>query len=285
MMRKKKARVTKSKLPPTPDPARLAKAEEEVRQGLLEWEQERAKQPSPGEGQEWEEISYEQVDEVFDRLIRKGWLSSFGTQKPDLPPSVFSGEASPEQKEWWQKVKADLEARGANPDTIEEIILGLDPDQCINVAAIYEELRSTRTLYQPQSRKKAHSIIKRYKNLLKKVNDDPCLSDELKSEFQRETNKVFHALSLLPGTSRFPIRPQKERGIPFRLDRNPERQSFWTPVIVTLVKYLLPFIQTQREVFRLTARILHVAFPAFPDRYQLVEQRYYRSSKRRTPPI
>ena len=270
--------------PPAPDPARLARAaKKEIRQGLLQWERERPKRPPWPEDRESRGIPYEKVDEVFDIFIRKGWLTSFGTAKPDMPPSVFSEEASPDQREQWKEFRVYLQAKDVDPDEVEKILLGDDPSQTVNIPLLYDRLRWGRVLYQKEREREVNKIRKRYRSDLQKFARDSYYPDALKLQIRQAVELVFHALSFVPGTSPSEIRPQPDKGLPFKLTVDSARQTFWTPVIVALVEYLLPCVRNNKEAFRLTAQILNAAFPAYPNKYQLVEQRYYRSFRHKTP--
>lgn len=208
---------------------------------------------------------------VWESWQQTGRLTTFGpdyakrasTLPDDPPPPASTFPLDPAFKSFL----CDLEIRGASPSRLLAILAGHEPPK-INLFSLYNMWRRWHAnVRSMKARRKEVNLVLRVYRRDQQIMRDPARSLFLKAALARERTILRVALGLL-GVSK-----------PSRQDRPLSRQAFWTPVIIALIDTLTKAGWTRRRAYRDVARLLHLAFPAYPDQPELIKQRYLRARR------
>lgn len=213
-----------------------------------------------------------EVARVWDAWQGSGRLTTFGagyaklanTPPEDLsPPAPTSPLHAP-----LKSFLLHLKTRGADADRLMATLLGHEASK-INLFFVYNQWRRWHALVRTTRarRSEVDSLLRVYRRLDWQIMRDPGPSLFLKAAWARERTILRFALGLLCSPA------------PARQRRPLSRQGFWTPVIVALVNHLTEAGWTRRRAYRDVARLLHLAFPAYPDQPEPVKQRYLRARR------
>lgn len=215
-------------------------------------------------------------------LGRKLWDVSPSDMPRVLPLSIlFALERSdrdPRVTEWENLLRA-LKEKGADLDVF-SILRGwhrdLENGEHVDVFFDrYERINWDLVILRAmqENRQRLMQRLRRYRALQNALKNDP-LSVAVKSELGDMVTVLEHLLG------RYGNRTLGDGWLNLHPTVDVSRQNFWGPPIRILVNELSPHFPTRAETYRTVARLLHLAFPAFPDDWDLVKQRYTREMRR-----
>ena len=252
--------------------------------------------PQPSEEEIAEQCIQKAVLEMQRAWEQAGSLSSRGiTSPPQLTPReqarrallqplqglLDKGQAvlSAEAINFLEK----LETKGVKAAAIEAILEGSLPPH-INVLELYDQW-STRMKAAAQHKVRKQSITRwrrSYAKLDWRIESDPALSPSFKELWKAEYTLIKRALAEREELRQAAEEDESDPLLPVGVDKRLSRQPFWSPVVKALVKVWEHARTTRYRAFRDIATLRSKAFPEFPHDPQLIENRYYSPSRKRS---